>query len=191
MTTVRIGIKHRKAIADELKRQLPRSSEAERELFLKRAELNAGVVTQERDPTSTRDAKRALAAMHRGLAQLRDAHANSGIEVQEWLEMGLRSGGYSEFESKHYFANLAVLESVLHSVDALYKNRRRSGFGGSSELLISFLARDWEDCFGKKPTATVLGPFDSVAQTVHRAIFGSDLNRRRLLAGLRLQRPKI
>lgn len=191
MNTVRFGKAHRKAIADELKKQLPQSSQSDRDLFLKRAESNAGVVTQERDTTSTRDAKRAIASMQRGLAQLRKAHASSGVEVQEWLRTGLRVGGYSEFESEHYFANLAVLESTLQSVEELYRHRRRSVSGGSSELLVCFLAKDWEECFGRKPTATLLGPFDSVVQVVHRACFGCDLNRRRLLEGLRLPRPRI
>lgn len=190
MTFTKVTEKQRKMIAAELQLQMPEMSASDRDRFVSRAAATVEIYLTPGDCTSLRQAKRSLATMRSSLASLREAHSRSGDEVQKWIEAGLRSAGYSKYDAEHYFSNLESLDSVIGIVIKLYERNRRVGSGRPSESIVSSLAADWADCFGIEPTTTAEGPFDSVANVVHQVAFGTDLNRRRLLAGLRLPRPK-
>lgn len=190
MSDIHFTESQRKAILRVLKVQVPGSSEAAREDFVRGAEISISVLLRDPPRPSLRDEKRALVLIRGSLARAREAHARSGENVQGFIRAALEKAGFSAFEARHYFENLASVESAVELVEELYTRARRVDPGLDSEQLVSFLAKGWTDCFGMQPTATCGGPFDEAASVVHAKAFGTALNRRRLLSGLRLTRPR-
>lgn len=150
-----------------------------------------GILTDNARPTEEkRDGAYLIACVH----NLREALTRPGV-CKSWGWNGClqRSTGL-----------LAVdLATRLERIEHLLERSMARIPNGKTELsrdaidLVCLTAAAWHHSLGQEPTTTAEGPFETIAGLVHKFVFGTGLNRRRLLRGkaafekLRVQEPHL